>query len=450
MGPLDHNLNQGAGKAQPECRFYLATKDTSRYAGGALARRIGAILLAVTRQRALASALCGALVACAASPKPSASTPSRAGSKAAARATSSAFASVTSSPHPAVGPSVDPDERVLSNACGQADAALNAVANQLLAQQSELGGELNVDAISYALRAAGAPYVWPRAWLFDGSEGEVETAKARMQRWLASFEGGGVRRCGVSMRHDGGSRMSVAALAVDVLADLEPLPTRARIGQWIEVSATLLVPASEAKLVVLGPRGAPRPVPTAFSAGRVHARFNADVPGPWLVQLLGAVDGGPRPLLEALVFVGSEPPDAPIPSKAPGEDTPRQSNDPRAALYAMVNAARESERVAPLERDAQLEALATEHAEAMRRARKTAHDTGNGDLNRRLERAGFELSAGENVAHAGSAALAQRALWASPSHRENLLFRGYNAVGIGVAVDADGTLWVCQIFASSH
>jgi uncharacterized protein YkwD len=168
------------------------------------------------------------------------------------------------------------------------------------------------------------------------------------------------------------------------------------------------------------------------------------------VQLLGAVDGGPRPLLEALVFAGTEPPRTAEISKAPGEDAQDAAGDPRAALYAMVNAARVSEQRAPLARDARLETLAQEHADAMRHARKTAHDTGDGDLNQRLERAGLELSAGENVAHAGRATLAQRALWASPSHRENLLFQGFDVVGIGVAPDADGTLWVCQVFASGH
>jgi hypothetical protein len=449
MGALDHNLNRGAGKAQPGRRFYLAMQSTSRYSVEALARRIGAI--AVTCRHAAASALCGALVACAGSPaKPSASKPPRAGSAATEQAKNSAFASVTVSPQPVVEWLDSPDQGTLQSACGQADAALIAVATQLIEQQTELSGELNADAIGYALRAAGAPYVWPRAWLFNGSEGEVEAAKARMQHWLGSFHGGGVRRCGVSLRHEDGSRMSVAAVAVDVLADLEPLATRARIGQWIDVRATLRVPASEAKILVLGPRGAPRPVPTSFNAGRIRARFNVDRPGTWLVQLLGAVDGGPRPLLEALVFAGTEPPEAAITSKAPGEDATDATGNPRAALYAMVNAARASESLATLERDARLETLADEHAEAMRRARKTAHDTGDGDLNQRLERAGLELSAGENVAHAGSAALAQRALWASPSHRENLLFRGYGAVGIGIAADPDGTLWVCQIFASRH
>jgi len=339
------------------------------------------------------------------------------------------------------------EERTLNDACGEPDGALLSVAARLAELQTDAGQELDVDKIGYALRAAGAPYVWPRAWLFEGSEGDVVTAKARMQHWLGGFSDGGARRCGIKVLHRG-SRMSVTALAVDALADLDSLPTRARVGQWIEVNATLRVPASEAKLVVLGPRGAPRPVPTSFDAGRVRARFNADAPGVWVVQLLGAVDGGPRPLLEALVFAGVEPPSSAAIGKAPGEDAPHPANDPRAALYAMVDAARDSERMPPLQRDQQLETLAREHAEAMRRARRTAHDTGDGDLNQRLERAGLALSAGENVAHAGSAVLAQRALWASPSHRENLLFPGFDTIGIGVALDNDGTLWVCQVFAN--
>ena len=396
------------------------------------------------------AALCGALLSCGGSSAAPNTAAPHAGTPAAEASRNSAFAPVTESPRPANIEGDDPDERSLRQACGEADAALIAVATQLAEQRTPDSGELDVDTISYALRGAGAPYVWPRAWLFTGSEGELETAKARMQRWLDGFSDRGTRRCGVVLRHEGHSRMSVAAVAVDVLADLEPLPTRARIGQWLEVRAALRVPATAAKIVVLGPRGSPRTVPTSFDDGRVRARFNADAPGQWLVQLLGSVEGGPRPLLEALVFAGGEPPPKSLVDKAPGEDAREVESDPRTALYAMVNAARASEHGRPLAPDVRLEALAQEHAEAMRRARRTAHDVGDGDLDQRLERAGLELSAGENVAHAKSATLAQRALWASPSHRENLLFRGFDAVGIGVAPDPDGTLWVCQVFATSH
>ena len=362
----------------------------------------------------------------------------------------SAFADSTESPRQVSARNPDADQSTLSDVCGEPDAALLSVAAQLLAQRKDGATELDVDAISYALRAAGAPYVWPRAWLFSGSEGQVEAAKTRMLHWLAGFADGGARRCGVAVRHEALGRMSVAAIAVDALADLQPTPTRVRVGSWVDVRAVLRVSASDAKIVVLGPRGAPHAVPTSFGEGHVRARFNADQPGTWLVQLLGAVDGGPRPLLEALVFAGTEPPTEAAVAKAPGESAAQPGSDPRAALYAMVNAARQSERLQPLQADPRLELLAQAHAEAMRQARKTAHDAGDGDLNQRLERAGLELAAGENVAHAANAALAQRALWASPSHRENLLFPGFDLVGVGVAADPDGTLWVCQVFAGGQ
>ncbi|MET0793248.1 MAG: CAP domain-containing protein [Polyangiaceae bacterium] len=410
--------------------------------------------IAISRRYARAAvtslALCGALAGCASSgsapPSPSHPKPAEPNDSAPNRG----FADVTESPQVPRESSLDPDERTLNAACGESDAALLGVARHLAEQQTDTSRELDVDAISYALRAAGAPYVWPRAWLFSGSEGEVEAAKARMQRWLGSFSDGGARRCGVSLVHQAGKRISVGAVAVDALADLAPLPTRVRIGQWLELRASLRVPASEAKLVVMGPRGAPHPVPTSFSDGKVHARFNADQAGAWVVQLLGTVDGGPRPLLEALLFAGGEPPRGPSIARAPGEERARAAGDPRSALFEMVNAAREAERLTALEPDERLTALAQSHAEAMRRAHKTAHDAGDGDLNFRLEQLGLELEAGENVAHAGSAVLAQRALWASPSHRENLLFARFDLLGIGVAPDPDGTLWVCQVFGNAH
>jgi uncharacterized protein YkwD len=58
--------------------------------------------------------------------------------------------------------------------------------------------------------------------------------------------------------------------------------------------------------------------------------------------------------------------------------------------------------------------------------------------------------AGENVAHATDPVRAHRALWASPSHRTNLLHRGFSRWGLGVMRDEDGSLWICEIFASDR
>jgi uncharacterized protein YkwD len=84
----------------------------------------------------------------------------------------------------------------------------------------------------------------------------------------------------------------------------------------------------------------------------------------------------------------------------------------------------------------------------MAMARELAHDVGDGDPLERLHVAGLDpRSAGENVAHAATVPLAHRALWASPSHRANLLGREYDRVGVGVARDTHGDVWVVETFA---
>jgi len=157
--------------------------------------------------------------------------------------------------------------------------------------------------------------MWPHSWTYDGTG---PAALESMQGWLASFGDGGERRCGVALVN-GGERSVLALVAVDALADLEPVPVQRRAGSWVEVNAKLLVPASDAKLLVLGPNGAPHAVPTSFDGSRARARFHADRPGAFLVQLLASVAGGPRPVLETTVYADVSPPSSFFADAAPGE-----------------------------------------------------------------------------------------------------------------------------------
>ncbi len=335
--------------------------------------------------------------------------------------------------------------------CQQGDAALSRVAERFARRQSEGNAPLDVSEISFALRAEGSPYVWPRAWTLEGGDLDAPAAVERMRSWLRGFHDGGERRCGIALVN-GGERSVLAAVAVDALADLEPLPVRARAGAWLEVDAQLLVPSTEAKVIVLGPSGAPYAVPTQFDGRRARARFRADRPGPFLVQLLASVSGGPRPVLEANVYADVAPPAAFFGDAAPGEPTTPllPGADQGAALLQMVNQARATERSPPLTRDPALDTIAQAHAEAMRRLKRIAHDAGDGDPRSRVEAANLDiLAAGENVAHASDVARAHRALWASPSHRENLLEPRFDKIGIGTALDSDGSIWVCEVFADT-
>jgi uncharacterized protein YkwD len=113
----------------------------------------------------------------------------------------------------------------------------------------------------------------------------------------------------------------------------------------------------------------------------------------------------------------------------------------------MLDAARTSEGLRPFERENRLGQLARAQALALRAARRVAHDLGSGDPEARASAAGLELQAvGENVAHAATVAAAHRALWSSPSHRSNILSAYFDSIGIGIASDEDGSVWVCELF----
>ena len=339
----------------------------------------------------------------------------------------------------------DAAARALIERCGKPDARLGAAASQV-AERLGGGGDLVSGELAYAVRSAGSPYVRPRLWSIQGGGVSKEHADL-VSQWVQGWKPVGQRRCGLASIGESAEAITVV-VAADVLADLEPLATRARVGQWIEVSAELLVKASDPKLVVLGPRGKPKGFPTQLDGKRIRSRFNADQPGRWLVQIMASANTGPRPVAEAFVFAGVEPPAEFQAEPAPGESAYEGASGPREAIFEMLNAARKEEGLSQLRYDARLANLAQQHAISMRKVGNIGHDVGQGSPEARVRAAGLRFKAlGENVARAASVPRAHRALWASPSHRGNMLLDQFDSVGIGAVVSEDGSVWVCQLYA---
>lgn len=340
---------------------------------------------------------------------------------------------------------------LLQNLCGRPDAALIEVANRLAKDERFGSRPDDLDRLAFALRASGAPYVWPRAWslTIPGAEANPEVLVPRFEHWLGSFSDGGQRRCGIS-RDTGRNGTRYAAVVSDVFADLvKPLPIRVRTGQWLDLEVHLLGDASDAKVILEGPRNEPGVVPSTINQSEVRSRFPMSGPGSWLIQVLATTDTGPRPVVEAEVFVDEKPPEQLELRPAPGESARGQGEDSAQDLYLMLNAARVSEGRKALSRDQRLDRLAREHATAMLAAGHIGHDVGDGSPKSRLENAGvFAALAGENVAHAADVLRAHRALWTSPSHRSNILHRGFRNVGLGVVRGPDDTVWACELFAA--
>jgi uncharacterized protein YkwD len=358
------------------------------------------------------------------------------------------WANATESPQGAAADALTDRQADLLARCGTADAALVRVAARVV-ERKVLGLPfLDTESVTFAQRVEGEPHVWPRAWAVSGRALDHEATRRKLETWRASFRDLGERRCGVASGVAPDGTQIVAAIALDALADLDPLPTRAHAGQWLEVSARLLVPATSARVVVLGPGGEPRRVPTLLEGSRVRARFAPDRPGAFTVQIVADVATGPRPILEARVFADAAPPSEFPSLAAPGEDAGDAAADSATQLAGMVAALRSGEGLGRIAREAGLDALAAAHAKHMLDARAVGHDVGDGEPVQRLQSAGIPArEAGENVAHAATLKLAHRALWQSPSHRANLLRADFLRAGFGVAADPDGSVWVCEMFA---
>jgi uncharacterized protein YkwD len=417
-----------------------------------------------TRSAAHIGSLLLVASACAGSPPPAADAPrasTRGGDPSVAPgSTDATWAAVTQSPWPPA--QTDEREASLTSSCGAPDAALSRVARQLVdakarsdALRDTRSGEiepkgsasaLDPDAVAALLRFHGEPHLRPRLVVARGPapiDGERLRAELESVRRPET-------RCGLAVGKGSAGDEIVLAVAVDALADLAPLPTRARTGHWINLEGTLRAPAKGAKVVLLGPRGAPRPVPSSLDPNgrRIRARFALDQPGAFTVQVLADLERGPLPVLEARIFADAEPPSSVEPAPAPGEDAAAGATD-APALGRMIAALRASEGLAPLASDPRLERTARAHAERMRDARSIGHNVGQGDLTGRLDDPSLAPTRiGENVARGASIERAHRALYASPSHRANLLRADYTHIGVGVVKDADGTFYVCEVFAT--
>lgn len=330
--------------------------------------------------------------------------------------------------------------------CGEGDGALREVAERLAAREARGAAPPDGEELTFELRSAGSPLVWPHAWLATLNSEPDDGTQAALGRALDKTPQSGPRRCGIATLR-GRSSTVIAVVWADALADLAPVPTTSPHARYVSFDARLLVPATRGKLYVLPPEGKPFTVPTTLHSDRVRATVSVDRPGKWTLQLVARVAGGPRPVLETVLFVERQPPSAYQVEPAPGEASWGRFQNPTTQLVEMAQAARASQALPPLARSSLLDAVAERRAAALAAAQTLAHDTGDGDPAARLGESEPDAHlVGENVAHETSVTRAARALWSSVSHRGNLLEPRFRAIGVGVAKGDDGSLWIAEEF----
>ncbi len=120
-------------------------------------------------------------------------------------------------------------------------------------------------------------------------------------------------------------------------------------------------------------------------------------------------------------------------------------------LLASVNQARRNQGLAPLRWDERLAEAARRHAAVM--AEHHTADHGFHDepgLSARVKQVGFHFSSlSENVTQGPTPEFIHAQFMHSPGHRENILDKDMNLIGVGV-VERDGQLFAVEDFALAH
>ena len=110
----------------------------------------------------------------------------------------------------------------------------------------------------------------------------------------------------------------------------------------------------------------------------------------------------------------------------------------------LLNNDRARYNLAPLVIDPALCRIARIKSEDMRDNQYFAHTSATyGDVRQMLTSFGYAYSAaGENIAHHATIEKAQAAFLSSPGHRRNIMSAAYTKVGVGVATDKNGFVYV--------
>jgi len=116
--------------------------------------------------------------------------------------------------------------------------------------------------------------------------------------------------------------------------------------------------------------------------------------------------------------------------------------------FLLLNQDRAANGMAPLQLDPVLCSIARLKSQDMRDNRYFAHTSPTyGSASQMLKTLGYPFNAvGENIAHHATVEKSQAAFMSSAGHRRNILSSSWIKVGIGVVTDAQGYVYVTQLF----
>ena len=155
---------------------------------------------------------------------------------------------------------------------------------------------------------------------------------------------------------------------------------------------------------------------------------------------------------KAVSCVASAPqpsvPDVPRSSPSTGDYTTISSAAQEQKLLNLLNQDRTRNGLPALLEDSELSALARTKSQDMLENGYFSHESPTlGNAAAMLENSGYDYNGvGENIAHHASVEKADAAFLSSPAHRNVMMGRQWEKVGIGVAEDENGFVYVTELF----
>lgn len=140
--------------------------------------------------------------------------------------------------------------------------------------------------------------------------------------------------------------------------------------------------------------------------------------------------------------------DVPRSSPSTGDYTTLSSTAQEQKLLNLLNEDRARNGLPSLTMDSELSALARTKSQDMLENSYFAHESPTlGNAAAMLDNSGYDYQGvGENIAHHASVEKADAAFLSSPGHRANIMGSQWEKVGIGVAEDENGFVYVTELF----
>ena len=237
---------------------------------------------------------------------------------------------------------------------------------------------------------------------------------------------------------------SVSLLADDALTSEEIL----QMVDWVETQLHTEAQgnASETPDPAVLQTALPQPAPTVDPAVYYTAQ-PALTPAPTPLSQPVWEAGTPAPTVRPTTMPTAQPTHTPTIST--GDYTTFDSTMQEQKLLNLLNEDRARNGLPPLTLDPELSRLAQLKSNDMNSNHYFAHESPTyGNASQMLSAFGYDYQGvGENIAHHANVEKAEAAFMSSDGHRRNILGSQWDKVGIGIAYDANGNVYVTQLFA---